>query len=285
MINKLCFQALSLGFVRKARRIGLGIMREVLADMHLTEPSIQLASRADATGDDTEGIPIVFNSESSNSSAPAEVQTEPVKIQPICYSTGRAGTNSRFLNFLASDEVQRKTRKILSSYLGPGKTGADSKSLKFFASDGVKRKTRKTRKILSRYFSPGKTAPLVPFWKHLWQRHWMEIILSSGLFLGLVSAGLFIFYLDPPPDGLSQAPAPTSLQNLTITVQPNETLNQLVMNHTGSYPDPGLLKAILALNPQIADPDKIQTGDLIRLPPGLEPRIPVPSQSRSNNTP
>lgn len=56
-----------------------------------------------------------------------------------------------------------------------------------------------------------------------------------------------------------------SLQVITVAVKPDQTLRDLAVLYAGRY-DNNLLQQILALNPELKDPDHLEAGQLIRLP-------------------
>jgi type II secretory pathway predicted ATPase ExeA len=54
-------------------------------------------------------------------------------------------------------------------------------------------------------------------------------------------------------------------QVITVAVKPNQTLLDISVLYAGRY-DKDMLKQILALNPELKDPDHLEPGQLIRLP-------------------
>ena len=56
-----------------------------------------------------------------------------------------------------------------------------------------------------------------------------------------------------------------SQQIITVAVKPDQTLRDLSILYGGRY-DSSMLKQILALNPELKDPDHLEPGQLIRLP-------------------
>ncbi len=56
-----------------------------------------------------------------------------------------------------------------------------------------------------------------------------------------------------------------SEQIITVAVKPDQTLRDLSILYAGRY-DNDMLKQILALNPELKDPDHLEPGQLIRLP-------------------
>ncbi|HWF37423.1 MAG TPA: AAA family ATPase [Candidatus Acidoferrales bacterium] len=56
-----------------------------------------------------------------------------------------------------------------------------------------------------------------------------------------------------------------SEQIITVAVKPDQTLRDLSILYAGRY-DNDILKQILALNPELKDPDHLEPGQLIRLP-------------------
>lgn len=56
-----------------------------------------------------------------------------------------------------------------------------------------------------------------------------------------------------------------TLQVITVAVKPDQTLRDLSVLYAGRY-DNNLLMQILALNPELKDPDHLEPGQLIRLP-------------------
>lgn len=56
-----------------------------------------------------------------------------------------------------------------------------------------------------------------------------------------------------------------SEQIITVAVKPDQTLRDLSVLYAGRY-DGDMLKQILALNPELKDPDHLEPGQLIRLP-------------------
>ena len=56
-----------------------------------------------------------------------------------------------------------------------------------------------------------------------------------------------------------------SVQVITVSVKPDQTLRDLSVLYAGRY-DNDMLKQILALNPELKDPDHLEPGQLIRLP-------------------
>jgi nucleoid-associated protein YgaU len=54
-------------------------------------------------------------------------------------------------------------------------------------------------------------------------------------------------------------------QVITVAVKPNQTLLDISVLYAGRY-DTDMLKQILALNPELKNPDHLEPGQLIRLP-------------------
>ncbi len=56
-----------------------------------------------------------------------------------------------------------------------------------------------------------------------------------------------------------------SVQVITVAVKPGQTLRDISLLYIGRYDD-ALFNQIVALNPELKDPDHVETGQLIRLP-------------------
>jgi nucleoid-associated protein YgaU len=70
----------------------------------------------------------------------------------------------------------------------------------------------------------------------------------------------------PNGDNYSADPQESaSGQVITVAVKPNQTLLDISVLYAGRY-DNDLLKQILALNPELKNPDHLEPGQLIRLP-------------------
>jgi DedD protein len=67
------------------------------------------------------------------------------------------------------------------------------------------------------------------------------------------------------PSGVGAAKATLDPAHFDVTVEPDQTLEEITRSHLGSY-DANLLHQIEALNPTLANPDLIQSGERIRLP-------------------
>jgi cell division septation protein DedD len=88
---------------------------------------------------------------------------------------------------------------------------------------------------------------------------------TSGLPVTLPASASSSLSQPADPSGVGAAKATLDPAHLDVTVEPDQTLEEITRRHLGSY-DANLLHQIEALNPTLDNPDLIQPGERIRLP-------------------
>jgi general secretion pathway protein A len=232
IVNSLCFNALSLGCAQRQKTISTKIVREVIADLELERPP------------SLDTIPASQEEPQTMSEAPTQSAVKQVLET-------------------ASPEADRPVRETILE-------------------------------TLKRDF-PGRIRPIL---SRMASRRFVGIAASLVLLLlaGLISLSLMIRKPPTAPENTVHAAssvevvraASTAAEKpslpggrqerektlvphrfsavMTVTVGRNENLDSLSRKYLGTRLNQQVIDEILLLNPQIVDPNRIETGDRIRLP-------------------
>jgi len=261
-INNLCFNALSLGYALRRKKIDGEIVREVIKDLDVES---LVREGADAPRTDSPGSP-----------------TEPPRPFGSKWR-GELGARAFRATALAASIVLASlllfpsVRRLLGTHLDRVFSGS---SVLLTKSHGLSRPTLPL--TVSATTSPDKSAvadgaaigpsgPTLPLTVSATTSPDKSAV-ADGAAIGPSgpTLPLTVSATTPPDksavvDGAASDTVPSGNPTVVVEVKPSQTLEQISVSHFGRF-DKKLLQEIRALNPRITDPDHIETGQRIILP-------------------
>jgi type II secretory pathway predicted ATPase ExeA len=254
-INNLCFNALSLCCALKRKQVDGSMVAEVIADQQL------MPDARDTLAAHREPAAVVDGSMVAE--VIADQQLMPDARDTLAAHRAPVVDGSMVAEVIADQQLMPDARDTLAAHREPA-------AVQFYSPE-----RRNWRAGLTRPWVLSVAALLVAsalgvgiselrmFRSH--QNGYGLALDTSGLPVTLPASASSSLSQPADPSGVGAAKATLDPAHFDVTVEPDQTLEEITRSHLGSY-DANLLHQIEALNPTLANPNLIQSGERIRLP-------------------